>query len=237
MAQAIVTQEQVFALADQLVAAGEKPTMTRVREMIGGGSYSTIKTYLDVWKQERQLPAPVSDLPPELTAKGEELLRSVWQIAMSHAEAQIAQVRAEAQRQVAETRADVQQLEAALMGQEHEQAAQAQQLAEQVAQVQQLEAQRAELRLTLRTAETRAGELDARVQDLKDERDTAHQEAATLKQDLYQAREQLQTVQIDKGQLEGELRALREQLRAKDDLIERMVKGRDADSDAPTGNR
>jgi hypothetical protein len=53
VAQAIMTQEQVFALADQLATSGEKPTMTRIREMIGGGSYSTIKAYLDVWKQER----------------------------------------------------------------------------------------------------------------------------------------------------------------------------------------
>ncbi len=227
MAQAIVSQEGVAAVADQLVAAGEKPTMIRVREVLGGGSYSTIKAYLDAWKQERQLTtAPAaSDLPPELTAKGEELLRSVWQIAMSLAEQQIAQVRAEAQRQVAEARADVQQLEAALTEQEHEQAAQAQQLAEQAAQLQQLEVLRAELQLALRTAETRASELDARVSDLKSERDAAHQEAVSLKQDLHQAREQLQTVQIDKGGLEGELRALREQLRTRDDLIERMAKG------------
>jgi chromosome segregation ATPase len=224
MAQAIVSQEGVAAVADQLVAAGEKPTMIRVREILGGGSYSTIKSYLDAWKQERQLTtAPASDLPPELAAKGEELLRSVWQIAMSLAEQQITQVRSEAQRQVAEARSDVQQLEAALTQQEHEQAAQAQQLAEQATQLKQLEAQCSELQLTLRTAETRASELDERVSDLKDERDTAHQEAATLKQDLHQAREQLQTTQIDKGGLEGELRALREQLRARDDLIERMA--------------
>jgi chromosome segregation ATPase len=158
----------------------------------------------------------------------------MWQIATSHAEVRIAQVRTEAQRQVAEARTDVQQLETALTQQEREQAAQAQQLAEQAVQVQQLTEQIAQAQLALPMAETRSSELDARVQDLKAERDTAHQETVSLKQNLLQTREQLQTAQIDKGQLEGELRALREQLRTRDDLIERMVRVRDADADTPT---
>lgn len=53
MAKPIVTQERVNETADALVATGEEPSIITVQARIGGGSYTTIKRYLDVWKQQQ----------------------------------------------------------------------------------------------------------------------------------------------------------------------------------------
>jgi hypothetical protein len=53
MARQIVTQQAVTEVADALVAEGLDPSIMAVQSRIGGGSYSTVKRYLDVWKQER----------------------------------------------------------------------------------------------------------------------------------------------------------------------------------------
>ena len=61
-------QEDVNAVADQLVAEGVEPTILKVRERIGGGSATTINKYLKVWREGRpaKKTAPV-EIPSELS--------------------------------------------------------------------------------------------------------------------------------------------------------------------------
>lgn len=49
MARSGVTQEDVNAAADQLLQAGERPTIERVRTALGTGSPNTLIRLLDVW--------------------------------------------------------------------------------------------------------------------------------------------------------------------------------------------
>lgn len=37
-----ITKEQIFAVADELDAAGQNPTLASVRKQLGGGSFTTI---------------------------------------------------------------------------------------------------------------------------------------------------------------------------------------------------
>lgn len=53
MARQIVTSERVAEIANALVLEGQEPSIVAVQAQIGGGSYSTVKRYLDVWRQER----------------------------------------------------------------------------------------------------------------------------------------------------------------------------------------
>lgn len=53
MAKPVVTEALVFTVSDQLQAGGTEPTILTVQERIGGGSYTTIKRYLDTWKQQQ----------------------------------------------------------------------------------------------------------------------------------------------------------------------------------------
>lgn len=54
---ALITQNEVNAIADQLHAAGTRPTARAVREALGGGSMATVLKYLQVW-QAGQVRAP-----------------------------------------------------------------------------------------------------------------------------------------------------------------------------------
>ena len=45
-----ITQEQVNAAADTLVAAGDKPTVEKIRQALGTGSPNTVTRMLDVWR-------------------------------------------------------------------------------------------------------------------------------------------------------------------------------------------
>ncbi len=105
MARAIVTQEAVADAAAQLVTAGEEPSIINVQAQIGGGSFSTVKRYLDAWK-EAQAAAPAQvEAPAAVQEQAAAFGRAVWQAALSLAEQQVAQVRADAERQVAQARA------------------------------------------------------------------------------------------------------------------------------------
>ena len=60
-----LTQDKINEAADQLVAEGKKPSPNLVRGLLGSGSYSTIKTMIDVWPeaQEKEQEIPVPAVP------------------------------------------------------------------------------------------------------------------------------------------------------------------------------
>ena len=65
-----VTKEQIIAAADQIAAAGERPTLEAVRQIVGG-SYTTISPVLNEWKaRQKEATAPLREpaeiLPPVL---------------------------------------------------------------------------------------------------------------------------------------------------------------------------
>ncbi|ODN43807.1 DNA-binding protein [Piscirickettsia litoralis] len=70
-----LTYDEITEAANRVLAAGEKPTINRVREALGGrGSSTTISRYLKDWKrqvQEGQLAEPQKVETEESTAKKE----------------------------------------------------------------------------------------------------------------------------------------------------------------------
>src|SRR4051812_45508923 len=105
MAKALVTEEAVFAAADALLADDQQPSIIAVQERIGGGSYSTVKRYLDAWKAQRQaVEQQAADLPQEIATHGSAFIGSLWARAATLAEQRLAQAREEAQRPLAEAR-------------------------------------------------------------------------------------------------------------------------------------
>lgn len=73
-----ITQSEVFAAADRLLAAGERPTVERIRAVIGSGSPNTVIRYLDAWWSDAghrlKAKANVPDLPPSVA----ELAIALW---------------------------------------------------------------------------------------------------------------------------------------------------------------
>lgn len=157
MPRAIVTQEAVFVVADQLVAAGQDATIIAVQAQIGGGSYTTIKRFLDQWRAEREAARqPTVDLPAELASRGSELVRALWLAATDLAEQRVTQIRAEAQRQVAVANAALAEAETVIAHQEEANADQAQT-------IEQLQQQVADLQATSQAAQAQIAALEQRL--------------------------------------------------------------------------
>lgn len=81
-----ITQEQVNAAADALVADGEKPTVEKIRQALGTGSPNTVIRMLDTWRgslaQRLQEVIKLPDVPQEAG----QAFAEVWRVAVAHAD-------------------------------------------------------------------------------------------------------------------------------------------------------
>ncbi|HEU4329414.1 MAG TPA: DNA-binding protein [Roseiflexaceae bacterium] len=214
MAARIVTQEAVDRAADELVAAGQVPTLTVVQERTGG-SYTTVKRHLEVWQARRKAAPPVVEPPAEVLSEAQRLASLLWQVAAAQADQRVAEIQAEAERAVEEARVGQREAEAAIarLERELEDAAEAQAAAERLT---------GELRglvegaqRSVETAQARAGELEQRVGE----------QARQLEQqaeELREARAQL----LEQARQLGELEALRRQVEQQQGLIATLSQGR-----------
>jgi chromosome segregation ATPase len=81
-----ISQDQVNQAADAILAAGENPTVEKVRAALGTGSPNTITRMLDAWRSQlgerlRQLSA----LPEVPSSVGQAMI-DLWRLAADHAE-------------------------------------------------------------------------------------------------------------------------------------------------------
>ena len=160
MAKTLVTAEAVAHAAEQLSAAGQEPTLIAVQAVLQGGSFTTVKRFLDVWKAERaQLAALV--VPPALAQAGAELIARVWQQATTTADAALAQARADAQAGQATLAQALEAAETTISRLESEQEQSAAQLADLQAQLAQAREQAQAGQAAQLAAAPQAGELAA----------------------------------------------------------------------------
>lgn len=96
-----VTQEQVNAAIEQLLLAGERPTIERVRATLGTGSPNTLTRMLDVWWQalgQRLAAQRQSAAIPGAPAAVVDAASALWEAALAagqaHGEALVAPERA-----------------------------------------------------------------------------------------------------------------------------------------------
>lgn len=78
-----VTREIIFKLADEMDAAGEKPTLAAIRKRLGSGSYTTISDAMTEWHARRasQRTTPQDPVPEKVSEAASELTSLVWQVA------------------------------------------------------------------------------------------------------------------------------------------------------------
>lgn len=90
-----ITKEQIFAVADELDAAGHAPTLAAVRKAVGGGSFTTISEAMSEWKSRRmEQAAPAREpVPDALNEKLTELGFDIWQLATNAAQGRLQQER------------------------------------------------------------------------------------------------------------------------------------------------
>jgi chromosome segregation ATPase len=202
MARAIVTEEDVAEVAQQLLEAGEEPTIIRVQAIIGGGSFSTVKRYLDAWKAQRQVAvaAPVA-APSEIMQRAAEFGRLIWQEASILAAQEVQRVRQEAQRQVEEARAAAAEAEQVVDRLEA-------QVEEQAEQLEAAQRERDEAKVALGKAQVAAQVAEVRLEEQGQRLADLQRQVEAQAGELAQARAELLT----QARLVGEIEALRRQL-------------------------
>ena len=178
-----VTESDVHAAADAVLAGGDRPTVERIRAHLGTGSPNTVTRWLETWwravgtrlaAQQARLALP--EAPSEVAAAASRL----WELALQRAEAH-AEVR------LADERVVLQGAYAAIA--ERESVAQLQ--------VQAAFEEGAQAREALRASETRLSDLQrlldqqaARIRDLQNERGEAQTRLAVLEAEVARIRAQ-----------------------------------------------
>lgn len=188
----MTAKEQIFSIADELDAAGQKPTLAAVRKALGGGSFTTISEAMNEWRARKaSQTAPIREsAPPAVADRLTEVGAEIWSLAIG-----LANARLESERQaLQQTRQEVEQAR-------REAAELADQLTVELdtarARIEVLERARQEaeqaaaaLRGQLATAQEQAHTAEARAAELRTELDRAHQLADRDRQALAQAREE-----------------------------------------------
>ena len=207
MARQIVTQQAVTEAAEALIVEGAEPSIVAVQARIGGGSYSTVKKFLDVWKQQRAEAATAApETPAEVQAKGQEFARIVWALASREAQAEAQQAKDEAHAEVAAVRVELAEANNEIARLEGVEAAQAETIDQQAAKLREVELALAEAQTQAR----RVGELEKSLADLRAELDASRKEATDKA--------------VEAGRLAGEAEALRAQVRELMDAIKPQAK-------------
>ncbi len=207
MARQIVTQQAVTEAAEALIVEGAEPSIVAVQARIGGGSYSTVKKFLDVWKQQRAEAATAApETPAEVQAKGQEFARIVWALASREAQAEAQQAKDEAQAEVAAVRVELAEATNEIARLEGVEASQAATIDQQAAKLREVELALAEAQTQAR----RVPELEKSLADLRAELDASRKEATDKA--------------VEAGRLAGEAEALRAQVRELMDAIKPQAK-------------
>ncbi|MBB4268205.1 DNA-binding protein [Roseospira visakhapatnamensis] len=87
-----ITRDRIWAAADDLDAAGQKPTLAAVRKAVGGGSFTTIQEAMVAWKARkaaREVPER-QPVPQAVADQLEALGAEVWTVALDLATARLA---------------------------------------------------------------------------------------------------------------------------------------------------
>src|SRR5579872_6174095 len=104
MARAGVIYEEVKREADEMLEHGISPTIERLRQALGGGSFSTLSRHLRAWREDRRKTAEARPTaPPDPVAVA---VQQVWHQMYQAAEVRVQEVRAAAEQLAAQVRAE-----------------------------------------------------------------------------------------------------------------------------------
>ena len=87
-----ITKDQIFAVADEIDAAGQNATLAAVRKALGGGSFTTISEGMTEWKARKAAKeTPLREPAPSAVAdRLAELGTEIWSSALELANGRLA---------------------------------------------------------------------------------------------------------------------------------------------------
>lgn len=196
MSKRIVTQHAVTEVAEALSLEGLEPSIVAVQSRIGGGSFSTVKRFLDVWKQEKAEAATAAlETPPEVQSKGQEFAHTVWALASREARREMQQAREEAGAEVTAVRGELNEATTEIARLEQVES-------EQAAVIHRQSTKLREVELALVEAQAQARRVPGLEKSLTD-----------IRAELDAARKEATDNAVETGRLMGEAEALRAQVR------------------------
>lgn len=209
MPRPIITEELVYSSADTMVAEGADPSIVAVQGRIGGGSFTTVKKFLDMWRTARAAGAVATlDIPPEVDAKGKEFILATWSLAKQMANKESLAAKEAAAAEVSAVRVE---------------------LAQALQEVARLEATEAQLRETNAAQESKIREMEISHADAQ----AQARRAAELEKSLELVRADLKVAQnavnanaVELGRSAGETVALRNQVKDLMDAVKSFRKSK-----------
>jgi chromosome segregation ATPase len=202
-----ITQEQVNAAADALVAAGDKPTVEKIRQALGTGSPNTVTRMLDTWRgtlaQRLQEVIKLPAVPPEAG----QAFAEVWRLALAHAETLARAALTEEQNALFAGQTDLAQ----------ERKVWEIALAEAQANVAEHATQRAQAELQLRERQVLVEQLEAQRRDLLQQRDR-------LQAQIEQQSSELEALRADRVGAHDHIRAVEDRAHQQIDQARQEVK-------------
>lgn len=188
MARDAVTFEQVATIADQIKAAGQKPTVRSVHENLGGGSMGTVLKLLGRWKEGQSLASEKTmtddSIDPSIARAVSTVMSARIQAAVCEITGRLAELQSEAGDLISENER------------------QADEIAEHLRKI---ETQEEELAV----GTGRISQIEAELARAREERDAKAQEVGVAKTDLAKSLLRLEAL----PNLEEEIQKLRESLR------------------------
>lgn len=77
-------QDKIFSICEALSKSGIKPTAEKVRDELGGGSFSTISPIIKQWRENQCKAEPLPEIPPEAQNAVNHATAIIWKIANEH---------------------------------------------------------------------------------------------------------------------------------------------------------
>lgn len=83
-----LTTESIHKKADELLSNGVQPTLARIRESLGGGSFTTISEAMKLWRLEQEIEEDLRqvELPNSINDRLQTLGADMWRSAIDIAE-------------------------------------------------------------------------------------------------------------------------------------------------------
>jgi DNA repair exonuclease SbcCD ATPase subunit len=193
MAKSIISPEIVFETASLLVSEGVEPSIINVQTRIGGGSYTTIKKYLDEWKRMRSEKTAV-EVPPEITSKGNLLIEQLWSAASGLADRAVQTIKEQTQVEKSQTE---------------------QELADAINELHRLERLETDLQKNLTAKDNRIHDLELKIASLEVEAKQAKKlqtELDTVRSELARSQQQVRDL-VERGKQASSLESVLAELK------------------------
>lgn len=226
-----INKEQIWLVADEMLEAGESPTLAAVRKRVGGGSYTTISEALKEWRQREQQKARSDEVvvPEEVRALVAGAGKSIWQAALDLARSEIEGVKSALEareKEIARERAEALALADQVSADLEQAQLEIERTSEQLSLAQ---ADSREARAVSAEREQRILSLERELKEIRESTEKTSARAERLEADLTRARsdlesqaKMLETERAARTQAEKQIERLTSDLEGRQSDIDRM---------------